>query len=225
MGSWNKESLAQAHDDDEYRLALGKHLEFTTRLQFAEIWRERAVQHGDTYRFNVRDQTTSEERKISELDVHRRAAARAQRISPVNRETREQAYEADLSNHRATLDQLSEAREAKIAALGKDVASLRGTVSKVESNLAGSTKPSAEKRLTPLISRSTLSELQNQAVRLNLSEKVSELEQLRLQLAREHKAPTRTDDEASTLAAQVNVARADFWPRMRGLITLKPQFI
>lgn len=209
VASWNKELIAQAHDDDDYRLALGKHLEFATRLQFAEIWRERAVQHGDIYRFNVLDQTTSEERKISELDVHRRAAARAQRISPLNRETREQVYEVDLSNHRATLDQLSEAREAKIAALGKDIASMRGTVSKVESHLARFYETPADKRQIPLISRSTLSELQNQAVRLNLSEKVSELEALRFQLAREHHAPTRTDDEASTLAAQVNVARAD----------------
>ena len=209
VASWNKESVAPAHNDSDYRIALGKHLELTTRLQFAEIWHERAVKSGDTYRFNVIDQTTSEERKISELDVHRRAAARAQRISPVSRESREQAYEADLSNHRETLDQLMEVREAKIAALGKDIGSLRGTVSKVESHLARFYETPAEKRLTPLISRSTLSELQNQAVRLNLSDKVSELEQLRVQLAREHDAPTRTDDEVSTLAAQVNVARAD----------------
>ena len=213
VASWNKEAPARETDNSDYRIALGKHLELTTRLKFAEIWRERAVKYGDTYRFNVIDQTTSEERKLSELDVHRRAAARAQRISPLNRESRELAYEADLSNHRATLDQLAEAREAKIAALGKDIGSWRGTVSKVESHLARLYETPAEKRLTPLISRSTLSELQNQAVRLGLSEKVSELEQLRIELAREHDAPTRTDDEASTLAAQVNVVRADLMAR------------
>ena len=209
VANWNKEAPARETDNSDYRIALGKYLELTTRLQFAEIWRERAVKNGDTYRFNVIDQTTSKERKISELDVHRRAAARARRISPANRESREQAYDADLSNHREMLDQLNEAREAEIAAIGKDIASLRGTVSKVESHLLGLYETPAEKRLTPLISRSTLSELQNQAVRLNLLEKVSELEQLRVHLAREHNAPCRTEDEASTLVAQLNVARAD----------------
>jgi hypothetical protein len=209
VANWYKEAPARETDNSDYRIALGKHLELTTRLKFAEIWRERAVKNGDTYRFNVIDQTTTKERKISELDVHRRAAARAQRISPANRESREQAYDADLSNHRETLDQLNEAREAKIAAIGKDIASLRGTASKVESHLVGLYETPAEKRLTPLISRSTLSELQNQAVRLNLLEKVSELEQLRVHLAREHNATTRTEDEASTLAAQLNVASAD----------------
>jgi hypothetical protein len=210
VASWNQEEAdARETDNSGYRIALGKYLELTTRLQFAEVWRERAVRQGDTYRFKVIDQTTSDERRISELDVHRRAAARAQRVNPLSRDNREQAYEADLSNHRETLHQLTEAREAKIAALGKDIGSLRSTVSKIESQLVRFYETPAETRPTPLISRSTLSELQNQAVKLNLSDKVSELEQLRIQLAREYRAPRRTDDETATLAAQLNVARAD----------------
>jgi hypothetical protein len=67
-----------------------------------------------------------------------------------------------------------------------------------------------ERQGTPLLSRQTLSELQEQAIKLNLTERVTELEKLRVELAREHQAPTRTDAEAATLAAQVNVARADF---------------
>jgi hypothetical protein len=211
--SWGGISRPTIDDDSEYRTALGKQLEFSLRLAFAEVWRERAVQQGDTYRFKVIDQTTGEERKISDLDVHRRASARAQRISPLNKDNREQAYEADLSKHRETLDQLSEARESKIAALGKDVGSLRGTVSKLESNLTKLYEPPNKQNVVPLISRPTLSELQNQAVRLNLPHRVSELEKLRIELAREHKAPVRTDDEAATLVAQVNVARADLLGR------------
>lgn len=214
--SWNAD--ARVHEDNNrgYRLALGRRLEFSTRLAFAEIWHERTVKYGDTYRFNVVDQTTSEERKISELDVHRRASARAQRIDSRDRAVREDAYETDLSSHRETLDQLTEAREAKIAALGKDVGSLRGTLSKVEQGLTRHQTPSG-KLLTPLISRQTLSELENTATRLNLAEKVTELENLRTALAREHKAPARTDDEAATLVAQVNVARADFMARSERL--------
>lgn len=210
--SWNADATVHEDNNRGYRIALGRHLEFSTRLAFAEIWHERAVKYGDTYRFNVVDQTTSEERKISELDVHRRASARAQRIDSRDRAVREDAYETDLSSHRETLDQLREAREAKIAALGKDVGSVRGTLSKVEQTLTRYQTPSG-KPLTPLISRQTLSELENTAIRLNLAEKVAELEKLRTALAREHKAPNRTDDEAATVVAQVNVARADFMAR------------
>src|SRR5258708_15779142 len=208
--SWNNGARVEQHDHTAYRIALGKHLEFSTRLAFTEIWYERAFQHGDTYRFKVVDQTTGEERRISELDVHRRAAARAQRINPTDRSGREQVFEADLSRHRETLDQLTEAQEAKIAALGKDVGSLRGNVSQIERHITRRYETPAAKQLTPILSRQTLSDLQNQAVRLNLPDKVSEWDKIRVALAREYRAPTRTEDEAATLAAQVNVARADF---------------
>src|SRR6185369_14254266 len=72
-------------------------------------------------------------------------------------------------------------------------------------------------QLTPLISRETISELQEQAVKLNLSDRVAELEKLRIDLAREHSAPTRTDSEAASLAAQLNVTRADFMAKDRRL--------
>src|SRR5207249_3583350 len=84
---------------------------------------------------------------------------------------------------------------------------------KVEQSLTRRDDTPAEKRLTPLLSRETLSDLQETAVKLNLTEKVAELEKLRIALAREYKAPARTDDEAAILAAQVNVARADFMSR------------
>lgn len=211
--SWREGAVLWRQDHTDYRIALGKHLEFSMRLAFAEVWHERAVKHGDTYRFNVIDQTTGEERKISELDVHRRASARAQRTSGPDHAAREQAFETDLSGHRETLDQLLEAQEAKIAALGKDVGSLRGTLAKVESVLTQRCETPSEKRLTPILSRQTLSELQETAAKLNLAERVDELERLRVALARENRAPTRNEDEAEMLAAQVNVARADLMAR------------
>lgn len=207
--SWNERSPIREHDDTEYRITLGRHLEFSIRLNFAEIWYDRAVKHGDTYRFNVLDQSTNEERAISELDVHRRAAARAQRLNSRERSAREAAIEADLSHHRGTLDSLLEAREAKIAALRKDLGSARATVSKVEGNLTSKFITPSQKQLSPILSRHALGELQDTAIRLNLSERVEELEKLRMILAREFYAPTRTDDEAAKLAAHFNVARAD----------------
>ncbi len=210
--SWNPhESPADRFSD--FRIALGKRLEFEMRLAFAEVWHDRAVHHGDTYRFEVMDQSTGEERKISDLDVRRRAAARATRVSQPDRSSRNEAIEADIADHSVTLQQLSEARETKIAALGKDIGSLRGVLSKVEQRIARTHEMPTEKELTPLISRETLSELQQQAVKVNLPDRVSELEKLRLALAREHHAPTRTDAEASMLAGQLNVARADLMAR------------
>src|SRR5437660_10373974 len=83
------------------------------------------------------------------------ASARAQRTNATDRAAIEQAFEADLSQHRETLDQLLEAREAKIAALGKDVGSLRGTVGKIEQVLIQRNDTPSEKRLIPILSRQT----------------------------------------------------------------------
>ncbi len=208
--SWNPETQIPEDRSEDFRLALGKWLALEFRLAFAEVWHDRAVQRGTTYRFEVVDQSIDEERKISELDVRRRAAARASRISQRDNASRNDAIEVDLARHTGTLEQLAEARETKIAALGKDVGSLRSNLAKVEHSIERHYEMPAEKQLEPLLSRQTLSELQQQAVKLNLPERVTELERLRMELAREHHALTRTDPEGAMLAAQLNVARADF---------------
>jgi hypothetical protein len=208
--SWNPVAQIPEDRSKDFRLALGKRLALEFRLAFAEVWHDRAVQHGTTYRFEVVDQSIAEERKISELDVRRRAAARATRISQGDNASRNDTIEVDLARHSETLQQLTEARETKIVALGKDVSSLRGNLSKVERIIERRHEIPAEKELTPLLSRQTLLELQEQAVKLSLPDRVAELEKLRMDLAREHQAPTRTDTEAATLSAQLNVGRADF---------------
>ncbi len=210
--SWNPREIPADRFSD-FRIALGKRLEFEMRLAFAEVWHDRAVHHGHSYRFEVMDQSTGEERKISDLDVRRRAAARATRVSQPDRSSRNQAIEADLAQHTETLRQLTEARETKIASLGKDIGSLRGVLSKVEQRIARTHEMPTEEKLTPMMSRETLSELQQQALKLNLPDRVSELEKLRIALAREHHAPTRSDTEVATLGAQLNVARADLMAR------------
>ena len=220
--SFDRAAIARSWTDDaqaagaynELRLALGRRFELNMRLSFAQAWHNRAVEHGDTYRFEVVDQSTSEERKISDLDVHRRAAARAQHFH--DRADRERAYETDLTRHRETLDELRKAREGKIDVLGKDISALSGKLGLVEARLA-QVHESDTTNLKPIISRSTLSELQDQAVKLNLPETVQELEDLRLELARDHKAPARTDEETATLVAQFNVARADYLAREKRL--------
>ncbi|MGH9904683.1 MAG: relaxase MobL, partial [Pyrinomonadaceae bacterium] len=158
--SWNPNEPTTEDRLDDLRVALGKHLEFEFRLAFAEAWHDRAVQHGQTYRFEVLDQSTSEERNISELDVKRRAAARAARLGQANHAVRNELMEADLARHADTLSQLEEARENKIAALGKDVGSLRGNLAKIEDTIIKRYDMPAERQLKPVLSRHTLSELQ-----------------------------------------------------------------
>lgn len=211
--SWNKHANPRTTAQSEFRLALGRYLELSAKLEFAQAWHERATKYGETYRFEVIDQTIGEERKISELDVRRRASARAQRHQPFDRVSREHEFAAELSRHRETLDQLLEAQEAKIAALGKDVGALRGTVTKVAHGLNHRSDTPSDRRFGPILSRETLSALQSTAVRLNLPDTAARLESLRLQLAKEFHAPVRTDEEAAALAAQVNVARADLLAR------------
>ena len=210
--SWSDDTRISA-DYTSVRLTLGRKFELTMRVKFAQAWHERAVEHGDTYRFEVVDQSTSEERRISDLDVHRRASARAQHFR--DRVDRERAYEADLGRHLETLDGLRKAREAKIDALDKDISALSGKLELVEARLT-LVYDSATNQ-TPIVSRSTLSDLQDQAAKLSLPQTVRELEELRLELAREHKAPERTEEEAATLVAHFNVARADYLARDKRL--------
>jgi len=211
--SWSEDAQPSGVYDNLH-LMLGRRFELSMRLRFAQTWYDRAVEHGDTYRFEVVDQSISEERKISDLDVHRRASARAQHFR--DRAERERAYEADLGRHLETLNELRKAREGKIDALSKDISALSGKLALVEGRLTVA-DDSAATELKPIVSRSTLSELQEQAVELSLPETVQELEDLRVTLAREHTAPVRTDEEAATLVAQFNVARADYLAREKRL--------
>lgn len=208
--SWNSHDPAPEVDSSHYRITLGQQLALSMRLAFTQVWYDRAVDHGETYRFNVLDQSTDEERRISEVDIHRRAAARSSRISQGDPALRNQAIDADLNRHGETLRELAEAREAKIAALEKDIASLGSKLSRTGTAVLAAWQTQEQENRTPLLDRATLSELQEQAVRLNLPQQTSELEQLRIALAQEHQAPTRTEDEAGTLVAQLNVARADY---------------
>src|SRR6266536_2003570 len=94
--SWGEQAQIPNDRFIDFRMALGQRLEFEMRLTFAEVWHDRAVKNGNTYRFEVVDQSTGEERKISDLDVRRRAAARASRFNQ-NHDSRNEAIDVDLS--------------------------------------------------------------------------------------------------------------------------------
>jgi DNA-binding Lrp family transcriptional regulator len=207
--SWTEDREREG-DYSDMQILLGRRLELSMRLTFAETWHERAVEHGDTFRFDVIDQSTSAERKISDLDVHRRASARAYYL--VDRTDREAAYKTDLCHHQRTLQDLSDARKVKIAKLEAKVQGLGEALEKLDARLAPMRETNTAE-VAPIISRITLAKLQDEAVKLNLPAAFHELENGRLALAREHNAPARTDEEARALMAQFNVARADYLAR------------
>jgi hypothetical protein len=208
--SWRSDAALPDDPTREFRIALGKRLTLEFRLAFAEAWHERALRYGTTYRFEVMDQSVTDERRISELDVRRRASARAARIGQRDVNKRNEAFDLDLIKHSETLKEIAQARETKIAALEKDVNSLAGNLAKVERNIARRHAMPQGGRMTPLVSRETLSELQDQAVKLNMADRLQELERLRMDVAHEHGAPSRSESEAASLVAHLNVTRADF---------------
>jgi hypothetical protein len=73
--SWNSDADIPDDRTNDFRLALGKRLTLEFRLAFAEAWHDRAIRHGATYRFEVVGPIVEEERKISDLDVRRRAVS------------------------------------------------------------------------------------------------------------------------------------------------------
>lgn len=206
--SWNASSDHSYDPLAQMRMAAGRGLTLELKLAFAQAWHERAVKHGDTYRFEVVDQSIREERKISDLDVRRRAAARAERLSQGDPEKREKTLTSELGEHSDTLKDLALARQNKISSLEKDINSLRGNLDQLQQKLMNRGQPGAE-RLVPLLSRETLAGMQEQAVKLQLSDRVVQLENLRSQLASEYSAPARTDAESGVLLGQLNVSRAD----------------
>jgi hypothetical protein len=211
--SWTQD-VARQGDYNDIQILLGRRLELSIRLTIAETWHERAVEHGDTFRFEVIDESTGAERKISDLDVHRRASARAYHF--LDRVEHESTYETDLSRHAVTLQELDQAKEAKITELDAKVKGFSAALEKIEARLALTSETNTAE-VTPTISRVTLSELQDEAVKLNLPAAFRELENVRVELAREHNAPARTDGETRTLVAQFNVARADYLAREKRL--------
>src|SRR5256885_6483759 len=111
--TWREGAVLWEQDHSDYRVALGKHLEFSLRLAFAEAWHERAVKHGDTFRFNVVDQPLNNGGKIFELTWHARAPPPPQPPTPPIVPPRDRPFKPAWSLHPEHLIQLLEPEEAK----------------------------------------------------------------------------------------------------------------
>lgn len=200
------------------RIALGDALEKGLRREYAALDYERALGRGETFRFNVRDESTSDKRQISEVDVRRRADARgvraadeqSPRTSVERRQLRQLVSERDVTRHSTTIAELHTIRGRLIGRLEKELGKANLEHKQAESRaqvVRRMCEASNQEIPTPIIACDKLNELQERAVSLGLTDHVETLEQLRVTLAREYGQPVRNDKEAARLGAQLFTAR------------------
>lgn len=202
------------------RVVLGEAIEKSLRREYAGLAYEKALKHGETFRFRARDESTNGERQISESDVRRRADARGSRAaadrdlrtSVERQNVRQQVSEWDVTRHGGTIRELRKIRSNLLDKLGKELS--RATLEHTQAHVrTGGVRQKYEARgqepPSPIIARDTLVELQEQAIGFGLADRVETLEQLRVALAVENGQPIRDDKEAARLGAQLFTARTE----------------
>jgi hypothetical protein len=185
---------------------------------------ETARDYGHTFRFSIRDESLEANRRISRLDVHRRAGARGDRAADergVGRREdrlaiRGQAYEADVRRHSPTLEEHGKKLDTLVSELGAKAKNALDSYRHVQ-RLAGEVIVKYQKRgetlPMPFVKREDLVKAQDEAVKHRFAGHTEKLERLRVALAEEHGQPMRSDNEAARLVAQVFTAGADFKAR------------
>jgi len=208
---------SQARQD---RVVLGEAIEKSLRREYAALAYEKALRHGETFRFRARDESTNGERQISESDVRRRADARGSRAaaekdlrtSVERQNVRQQVSEWDVTRHGGTIRELRKIRSNLLDKLGKELS--RATLEQMQAQVrAGGVRQQyvarGQELPSTIIARDTLVELQEQAIKYGLADRVESLEQLRVALAVENGQPVRDDKEAARLGAQLFAARTE----------------
>jgi predicted NAD-dependent protein-ADP-ribosyltransferase YbiA (DUF1768 family) len=185
---------------------------------------EMAPEYGHTFRFSIRDESLEANRRISRMDVHRRAGARGDRAADERgagrREDRlairGQAYEADVRHHSPTLEEHGKKLDTLVSELGSKAKNALDSYRHVQ-RLAGEVIEKYQKRgetlPMPFVRRGDLVKAQDEAVKHRFAGHTEKLERLRVALAEEHGQPIRSDHEAARLAAQVFTAGAEFKAR------------
>jgi hypothetical protein len=110
---------------------------------------EMAREHGHTFRFNVRDESREANRRISNLDVHRRAGARGERAADEYGTARKedrlairgQVSEADVRRHSPTLEEHGKKLDTLVGELGSKAKTALDSYKHIQS-LAGVPHPS-----------------------------------------------------------------------------------
>ena len=185
---------------------------------------EMARDYGHTFRFSVRDKSLEANRRISHLDVHRRAGARGDRVaderSAGRREDRLairwEVSEADVRRHSPTLVEHGKKLDTLVDKLGSKAKDALDSYRHVQ-QLAGEVIDKYQKRgealPIPFVKREDIVKTQDETVKRRFSGHTEKLERLRVKLAEEHGQSMRSDQEAARLAAQVFTAGAELKAR------------
>ena len=203
------------------RFLLGEAVETSLRREFAALDYERALNHGETFRFRARDESKGVTRQISEFDVRRRADARGSRAadeqdlrtSVERQNVRQQVAGLDVTRHGATIRELRKVRGRLLDKLEKELgrANLEHTQADARAQSVRQKYAARGQELpSPIIARYKLIELQEQAISHGLPDRAEMLEQLRVTLAVESGQPIRNDKEVARLVAQLFTAQTEF---------------
>ncbi len=206
------------------RVALGNAIVAEARYECARLDYETARDHGETFRFRIRDVSLQSDRRISAFDVERRANSRGTRAADVRgaeraeerRDIRQEVSALDVANHAETLQEHGRAHKSlvnKLAAEAERVARERLLAQERTQEVARKYQERGEQIPVPFINRKTLTETQEQTIRRGLTAHTETLEQIRVAQAREFNRPARTKEEAARLSAQLLVARTDLQAR------------
>lgn len=206
------------------RVAMGNAVITEARYEYQKRDYETARDHGETFRFRIRDVSSQMDIRISALDIERRAGARGARAAEESvsargekrREIGREVAASDLSNHADTLREHGVARsnlvnklevEAMRAASERELAQARAQQVTRKYQERGEQPP------PPFINRKTLMETQEQTIKRGLVDHTEKLEQIRLAQSLEFKRPARTKEEAARLGAQLFVAQTELQAR------------
>jgi diadenosine tetraphosphate (Ap4A) HIT family hydrolase len=210
------------------RVVLGEAMEKSLRREYAALAYEKALKQGETFRFRARDESSGAERQISEADVKRRADARGSRAAAEQnlhtaverQQVRQQVSERDVALHGTTISELRKIRSNLLERLGKELSRATLEHTQAQARAGGLRQQYAargQELPAPIIARDTLVEMQEQAIRLGLADRVETLEQLRVALAVENGQPTRNDQDVARLGAQLFTARTELDARQERL--------
>ncbi|MGH9938375.1 MAG: hypothetical protein ACREAM_19195, partial [Blastocatellia bacterium] len=185
---------------------------------------ETARDYGRTFRFSIRDESLAANRRISSLDVHRRAGARGDRAADERGAERRderlairgQVSEADVRRHSTTLEEHGKKLDTLVGALGSTAKNALDSYRHIQ-RLAGEVIEKYQKRGEPLpapfVKREDLVNAQDEAVKRRFAGHTEKLERLRVAFAEEHGQPARSDQETARLVAQVFVAGTELKAR------------
>ena len=220
--SWGTtERIADDSQVRRDRFLLGEAVEMSLRREYAALDYERALKHGEAFRFRARDESTDGVRQISESDVRRRADARgsraaaeqALRTSVERQDIRQQVAGLDMTRHGATIKDLRKVRGRLSDKLEKELgrANLEHMQAEARAQSVRQKYAASGREIPPpIIARDKLNELQEQALSHVLADRAEMLEQLRITLAVENGQPIRNDKEAARLGAQLFTAQTEF---------------